>query len=74
MSISQKSTATVAAAAPLQHYQVDPVHQPLGLSFTIQICTSNVPLLHNDFHVKYDHRFSKVKVYDVCIVKLQGEI
>ena len=24
--------ATVAAAAPLQHYQVDPVHQPWGLS------------------------------------------
>ena len=24
--------ATAAAAAPVQHYQVDPVHQPLGLS------------------------------------------
>ena len=24
--------ATVAAAAPLQHYQVDTVHQPLGLT------------------------------------------
>ena len=24
--------ATVTAAAPLQHYQVDPVHQPLGLT------------------------------------------
>ena len=24
--------AIVAVAAPLQHYQVDPVHQPLGLT------------------------------------------
>ena len=26
--------ATVAAAVPLQHYQIDPVHQPLGLKST----------------------------------------
>ena len=28
--------ATVAAAAPLQHYQVDPVHKPLDLSIEVQ--------------------------------------
>ena len=29
---SPSFAAIVAAAAPLQHYQVDPVRQPLGLS------------------------------------------
>ena len=33
--------ATVAAAAPLQHNQVDPVHQPLGLSSWIAEIISN---------------------------------
>ena len=30
--VGSPSFAAAAAAAPLQHYQVDPVHQPLGLS------------------------------------------
>ena len=31
---SPSFAATVAVAAPLQHYQVDSVHQPLGLRLT----------------------------------------
>ena len=35
---SPQFAATVAAAAPLQHYQIDPVHQPLDLSnFTWEV-------------------------------------
>ena len=32
-----------ATVAPLQHYQVDRVHQPLGLSVIIEIITSSFP-------------------------------
>ena len=33
---SQPFAATVASAAPLQHYQVDPVHQPLPITSSPQ--------------------------------------
>ena len=35
-------TATVAAAVPLQHYQVDPVHGPLGLSRCVNVEHSTI--------------------------------
>ena len=39
---SQLFAATVVAAVPLQHYQVDPVHQPLGLSIFLKFSLNEI--------------------------------
>ena len=50
---SPLSAATVAAAVPLHYYQLDPVHQSLGLRSWMFWCTQ--VLLKQNFAVVYGH-------------------
>ena len=44
---TEKNQPSVAAAVPLHHYQVDPVHQPLGirlLALIVALCEKAIGL------------------------------